>query len=105
MKLQPWIEYLDWSRSSPQEGDPECTCMLCGLVIGAPLDGHRDGHDDEYCTGCPQCEIAVRLFRGEGANCREQRYHPSCFEKVLAPNPKLGPVERSTSDARHSDRR
>lgn len=96
LKIKPWaLENLEWSRRSPQEGEPDCTCMLCGEVIGVPDDDPRKYEHEDYCTGCPVCDIALRMWRGKGKNMVEQRYHVRCFEKVLAPNPTLGPVERS----------
>jgi hypothetical protein len=93
MNIQPWALQLDWSSRHFEEGDPRCTCMLCGEVIGtADDDPRRDSHDED-CVGCAVCEIAVRLWKGQGKDCKEQRYHTACFEKILAPNPTRGPVE------------
>ncbi len=93
LKLQPWTDSLPWASRHYEEGDIRCTCMLCGAIIGTTdTDPRRDQHDPD-CVGCSVCEIAIRLWKGEGKHCKEQRYHTDCFARVLAPNPTLGPVD------------
>ena len=94
LAIHAWaLQGLEWSGRSPQEGDRECTCMLCGEVIGAAEDDPRWKTHDPDCVGCALCEIAIRLFRVNGKASKEQRFHDACFRKILAPNPKLGPAE------------
>jgi hypothetical protein len=96
LQIQPWAMNLDWAKRHFEEGDNRCLCMLCSDVIGAAEDDPRwRGHDPD-CAGCAVCEIAIRIWRGEGRDCREQRYHVACFGKVLAPRPQLGPSEQHT---------
>jgi hypothetical protein len=92
--IQGWaVASLEWSKDSPDEGALDCTCMVCHEVIGAAENDPRwFSHDDENCIGCPLCEIAVRLCTGEDDRYREQRFHPRCFKKILAPQAKPGPV-------------
>jgi hypothetical protein len=97
--VQPWaLEQLPWSDRSAQEGEADCICSLCNLVIGVPEDDpRRDEHDRDSCNhfegDCAICEIAFRVFRDTGHGVLEQRYHHKCFERVIRVMPKLGPEE------------
>jgi hypothetical protein len=99
LTIQPWaLEQLTWFQWSHPEGHPQCLCSLCGLVIGVADDDPRKyDHDPDTCDSvsgnCEICEVAVRLFKGEGNDCREQRYHWKCFERVARVAPELGPEE------------
>lgn len=96
LEIQPWaLSSLPWARRHYEEGDNRCTCMLCEQVIGAGEKDPRWKNHDSDCTGCSVCEIAIRIWRGEGKNCQEQRYHVDCFAKVCRPKPALGPAEAS----------
>lgn len=93
LQLQPWSQNLPWFDNCSQEGEPDHTCSLCGNVIGTRDDDPRRDTHDEFCVGCEVCDIAVILFRGKGRDMKIQRYHTSCFSRVLTARPVLGPVE------------
>lgn len=77
----PLSERGGFTRTSPEAGDPACVCAFCGLVIGVPEGNPRlDGHDDDACPGCEVCEFPVRLWRGEGEQMEEIRFHGACFQ-------------------------
>ena len=67
-----------------EEGEDDCTCMLCGCRIGvAEEDPLWDVHEED-CAGCLLCDIAVRIWiqhpeRGTGG----ARFHPDCFGKII----------------------
>jgi hypothetical protein len=97
LEIQPWALQLRWFERYYQEGDPNCLCSLCEQVIGVAADDSRKlTHDPDFCdaqtTGdCDLCEIAIRLFKGEGKDCLVQQYHWKCFVRVCRPKPALGP--------------
>ena len=93
LHIQPWAMNLGWAKRHYEEGDDRCRCMLCGEIIGTSESDPRRGKHDPDCMGCAVCEIAIRLWKGEGKDCVEQRYHVECFAKVGVPRPALGPVE------------
>lgn len=78
--LRPFPGATAWSRGSPATGEPGCICAFCGLVIGARDDDPRMESHDEDCAGCDVCEIAVRLWRGQGHEMEEIRFHTACFQ-------------------------
>jgi hypothetical protein len=90
--IHAWAFSLAWADRHYEEGHPRCTCMLCEEVIGAPEEDPRWKTHDESCAGCRICEIAIRLFRGIGRECQEQRYHEDCFARLIRVGPKLGPA-------------
>jgi hypothetical protein len=101
LTIQPWaLHELRWSKHYYEEGHPKCICSLCGEVIGVPDDDPRKlAHDPDFCdaqtTGdCDLCEIAIRIFKGEGRDCVAQQYHFKCFIRVCRPRPALGPAEQ-----------
>lgn len=60
IELKIDLEQLVWYETSPEAGDPDCTCSYCGFVI---------------------TEWPVRFFRG--SNNTEARLHVECF-RLLA---------------------
>ena len=80
---------IRWSRrgSCGSSGctDPECCCGLCGEPIGVPEGDPRWQSHDEYCSGCELCrdEVPLMLFRGEGKNTEQARFHEACFQKLV----------------------
>ena len=54
-------------HQSPDSGDPDCTCSLCGNAF-------------------VEEEMPIRLFGGINApeeESWEMRYHPGCFEQIF----------------------
>ena len=74
----PFLHMESWSSSSPQEGEPECTCALCFTVIGAPKEDSKWDLHDPNCVGCDVCNLAIRL----NAHKKEIRFHQKCFTEV-----------------------
>lgn len=55
---------ITWFATSPDAGDPECICSLCGEPIGEE-------------------EAPVRIFNtGDDIEAREARFHIACFSKI-----------------------
>lgn len=82
------INEVRWSRSSCGEvgcADSDCVCALCAGPIGVPEDDpRRRGHEAD-CPGCELCEddFPVILWRGEGKDTVEARFHVRCFQRLL----------------------
>lgn len=69
---------IRWFADSPEDGWPDCICSYCGLRIEAREDLGLEEHeeDPEACGG-------IRLFRTQGAQTFEARFHDRCFNEVL----------------------
>jgi len=60
---------LPWSETSPNAGDPDCTCSYCGFVI-------------------PGDEVPIRLYHTCNlpdcpAKNKEARLHEHCFRLLM----------------------
>lgn len=81
LKLKPFTLRVPWSKDSPQEGEQDCICCFCGTVIGVPDDDPRlEGHDAD-CVGCGLCDVAIRMWRVEGKEMEEIRFHTTCLQR------------------------
>lgn len=93
MILNERINEVRWSRGSCGEAgcaDPDCVCALCARPIGISEDEPRWRDHEADCFGCELCEddVPVILWRGEGKNTREARFHVRCFERLVEPGRK-----------------
>lgn len=83
---------IRWSRrgscGNPGCKDLECGCSLCRKPIGTAEDDPRwetHGEDCCYDQNCEICadQVPIILFRGEGRQMEEARFHQKCFEQAF----------------------
>lgn len=91
-------DMIRWNRrgSCGQSGctDPECCCALCGKPVGVPEDDPRWQEHSEFCIGCELCEdeVPLMLFRGEGKQMEQAKFHKKCFREVTSFEQKRKPA-------------
>lgn len=63
MNIEVDFSQLEWFTDSPDAGDPDCICSLCGKIIAEE-------------------EVPVRIWNPSKNPVKEVRLHWDCFIKV-----------------------